>query len=155
MPEGYLPWVLPLKGMHIPCADDASDGAWAAAGHHNRAHRHRGPVQVHRGDLHAHCDLQDRLLLLLPPRRLRPAGGRDHLPGSLCSGQGHLHRDGPVLPGMATFTHTLHPGLWHGSIFTSEPGCTLPAAAVLQALLMYSLWCEIRFSTARSDSTKL
>jgi len=84
----------------LPCADHASDSSRTASGHHNSAHRDSGSVEIHRGDVHADSDLQDSLLLLLPSSRVRLARGRDQLTGSLCSGEGHLHTDGAVLPGV-------------------------------------------------------
>ena len=59
-------------GCAVP-ADNAPDSAWAAAGSDHSPSWHDRPVQVHSQQLHAHCNLQDGLLLLLSACGMRHA----------------------------------------------------------------------------------
>lgn len=58
-----------------------------------------GPEAVHNRHVHAHRDVQNVLLLLLPARRMRPAGGRGAGRQVSGAGQRHLRAHGPVLSG--------------------------------------------------------
>jgi len=59
-------------------ADNSPDSSWAVAGPDNSPSWHHRLIKVHSQQLHAHCDLQDCLLLLLPARGLWHAHIRHH-----------------------------------------------------------------------------
>lgn len=60
------------------CADNPPDSTWAAARPHHIPSRLTGPLKVHNQQLHAHCHLQDGLLLLLLASSLWHALVRHH-----------------------------------------------------------------------------
>mmetsp|Transcript_8574 Transcript_8574/g.23223 ORF Transcript_8574/g.23223 Transcript_8574/m.23223 type:complete len:270 (+) Transcript_8574:321-1130(+) len=78
---------------------DPPDGPRTALGHDHGTHRNRGPLPVHEREVHAHRHLQDGLLHLLPPDRLRPVSvrlfeGRQGVPDR----RRYMHDDGAVFP---------------------------------------------------------
>ena len=81
-------------------ADDTPDSTRAVAGSDHRSSGHNRPVQVHGEQLHAHCDLQDSILLLLSACGLWHANGRHQPASCLPDCQGDPADHGAVLSGM-------------------------------------------------------
>lgn len=93
------PWInnqsTTLSSPRYPRAASFMKLHWVVSG---RSH------PLHAAHLHAHRDLQDGLLLLLPAGGLWSADWRHHRPCCLLLGQGHPGADGPVLPGEQPLT---------------------------------------------------
>ena len=81
------------------CADNPSNSTWAAVGPDHVPPGLARPLQVHHQQLHAHCHLQDSVLLLLYACSLWDALVRHHRACCLPNSEGYPACHGAVLSG--------------------------------------------------------